>query len=49
MLSRYPLNLIKMNNTSLLCITAAAGTKFSQDHLDKNLSLSDIYLELYKT
>ena len=31
MLSRYPLNLIKMNNTSLPCITATAGTRFGQD------------------
>ena len=29
--SRYPLNLIMMNNTSLPCITATAGTRFGQD------------------
>jgi hypothetical protein len=30
-LSIYSLNLLKMNNTCLSCLTATAGTRFSQD------------------
>ena len=29
--SRYPIYLIKMNNTRLPCLTATAGTRFSRD------------------
>ena len=28
-----------MNNTSLPCITATAGTRFGQDNIDRELSL----------
>ena len=31
MLSRYALNLIKMNNTNLTCVAATAGTRIGQD------------------
>ena len=32
--SRYALNLIKMNNTNLTCVTATAGTRFGQDTIN---------------
>ena len=38
-----------MNNTSLTCVAATAGTRIGQDIIDRRLSLSIIYLELYLT
>jgi hypothetical protein len=57
--SRYPLNLIKMKNASLPCITATAGTRFGQDTINlktnfikfnfKNLSFVMFNLGLLET
>ena len=38
-----------MNNTSLPCIAATAGTRFGQDTQIENCQFSLFYLEFYKT